>query len=426
MCILSLSAYSQTETRNINQTFISTDTIYPFRYNDYCSGIFMDGSSKLFSKDGYIRVILLDNNEEEWLIYERNNLYATETTSKFQNASHETFLLDNIIPKAIIIESNQAVIELSDIRIDKKLNTRTSIKDTYNSIFAQKNIQIANRINDTLSLYKKAWRADTTFLSNTRYQDKKRFFPNGIPDLKGWDYYAYGYYSPLNDDTPEASDNIIKEFDWRTRHGANIQTSYYYNPDGSGWIPRRRYGQVCAECWAFSTTYSVEAMVNLYFNKQYNDELSVQDILSCSNGGSWDNGGNTQIALNYVKNTGIVNDQCFPFKAYQDVPCEDKCSEPIELVRVNNYSAKLMGEENIKRNLITKGPLVTSIYNWGHAVSMVGFGIVKAGDPVLNADESNFYDVYVTEDSPDIGKPYYILNKVMQHMAMMNRLFVIL
>ena len=125
----------------------------------------------------------------------------------------------------------------------------TSVSD---SVFLSKNLQIVERINAKLSDHKKAWRADTTYLSNLRYRDKKAMFGNDLPNLQGWDYYAYGYYSPLNDTTPPASNNIVKEFDWRTRHGSQNSDSYYYNSDGSGWIPRRRYGQRAAECWAFT------------------------------------------------------------------------------------------------------------------------------------------------------------------------------
>ncbi len=416
LCLISFfSSEAQIISRVINTTYTSTtDTIYPFTNNDYCYGMSLEGNSRLFSRDGFIRVILVDINNEEWLIYERNNLFSTEVSDYFKDASFETFMLDSIIPVSIIIQSEYASLGINKLNINQtSLTNRASFQDNFDSVFIRKNIQLVDRINDTLSLYKKAWRADTTFLSNKRFQLKKEFFPEGMPNLEGWDYYAYGYYSPLNDNTPQASNNIVKEFDWRTRHGANISGSYYYNPDGSGWIPKRKDVQVAAECWAFATSYSVESMVNLYFNRQYNDELSVQDILSCSNGGTWYGGGYPETALNYVKNTGIVNRQCFPFQPREDIPCEEKCENPNEIVKISGKSNEIKGEDNIKRNLITEGVLVARVVKWSHAMSLVGYGVVKAGDMILNGN-INYHDtfeVYVEEDSPDIGKPYYIFKQ---------------
>ena len=73
---LFLYAYPQVEICNLNQIYTTTDTLYPFRYSDYCSAVYVDGSCKVLSEDGFVRIILIDNNEEEWLIYERNNLFS--------------------------------------------------------------------------------------------------------------------------------------------------------------------------------------------------------------------------------------------------------------------------------------------------------------------------------------------------------------
>lgn len=50
----------------------------------------MDGISKIYSNNGFVRVTLIDDNNEEWLMYERNNLYSTELDNNFRNASFET------------------------------------------------------------------------------------------------------------------------------------------------------------------------------------------------------------------------------------------------------------------------------------------------------------------------------------------------
>ncbi len=64
---------------------------------------------------------------------------------------------------------------------------------------------------------------------------------------------------------------------------------------------------------------ATEAMVNLYYNQQLNLDLSEQDVLSCSGGGSCD-GGYPSTAVNYITNTGIVDENTFPYQA-DDLAC---------------------------------------------------------------------------------------------------------
>lgn len=93
--------YSQTLVRNINGIYKTSDTIHPFINKEYCYGLSIEGMSKILSDDGFIRVTLIDDNNEEWLIYERNNLYSTELDNNFHNASFETFMLDSIVPISV-------------------------------------------------------------------------------------------------------------------------------------------------------------------------------------------------------------------------------------------------------------------------------------------------------------------------------------
>ena len=415
-CLVCLQLSAQITTYNINKNINCTDTIQPFAVNANSYGISIDGEGQLLSDTAFIRVVLVDNNDDEWLVYERNSLYATEEDTQFQGAAFETAALDNVNPKSVIVTLCDASFYLASITNNRTVMSRNDVMAASDSVFLAKNLQIVDRINAKLEDYKKAWRADTTFLSNLRYQERKCMFGDEMPNLQGWDYYAYGYYSPLNDNTPPASDNIVKEFDWRTRHGSQNTGTYYYNQDGSGWIPKWRYGQVKKECWAFSVLYAIESMVNLYFNQQLNDELSVQELLSCNHfGGTALGGGLPYYALDYATHDGVMDDNCFHFYAYHNVPCDTvvKCENPNEVVFINGYSAESYGEENVKMNMITKGAIVGRVRKWGHAMCMVGFGVVKAGDPILygNFHGSTGHDIVVEADSPDIGKPYYIFKQ---------------
>ena len=416
LSMMFLQVNAQITSYNINSTITCTDTIQPFGTHTISYGLSIDGEGQLLSDTAFIRVVLVDKNDNEWLVYERNSLYSTEENYQFQNAAFETAALYKIEPSSIIVTLCDATLYLSNIKSNGTVVDRNVVKFVSDSSFLANNLQIVDRINAKLAAHKKAWRADTTFLSNLRYRSKKALFGNELPNLEGWDYYAYGYYSPLNDNTPPASDNIVKEFDWRTRHGSQNSGTYYYNQEGSGWIPRWRYGQDAEnyDCWAFSVLYSTESMVNLYFNQQINNELSVQDILSCSGGSSGGtSGGVTSVASDYVTQEGVVNESCLIYMPWYEVPCDWKCSFPDEIVSIGGYSIEFCGEEEVKRQLITKGTLVGRVKRWHHAMSMVGFGVVKVGDPILygNFNAGTDHDFVVEEDSPDIGKPYYIFKQ---------------
>ena len=415
LSLMCLKMSAQITTYNINKNFNCSDTLQPFGIQTHSYGLSIDGEGQLLSDTAFIRVVLVDDNENEWLVYERNSLYSTEKNSQFQGAAFETAALYKIVPCSLIVTLCDAAFYLANIKNNCTYTNKNEVTSVSDSVFLSKNLQIVERINAKLSDHKKAWRADTTYLSNLRYRDKKAMFGNDLPNLQGWDYYAYGYYSPLNDTTPPASNNIVKEFDWRTRHGSQNSDSYYYNSDGSGWIPRRRYGQRAAECWAFTAQFTTEALVNLYFNRQINDELSVQDIISCSDAGTWDSGGSVKKALKYIAEEGIVGENCFHFYPRQTIPCESpyKCENPNEIVSISDRSEYFGGEDTIKTNLITKGALACRMKKWGHAMSMVGFGVVKAGDPILygNFEEGNEHELVVDANSPDIGKPYYIFKQ---------------
>jgi hypothetical protein len=77
-CLICLQLSAQITTYNINRNIICSDTIQPFLAFTNSYGISIDGEGQLFSDTALIRVVLVDNNGDEWLVYERNSLFATE------------------------------------------------------------------------------------------------------------------------------------------------------------------------------------------------------------------------------------------------------------------------------------------------------------------------------------------------------------
>lgn len=155
-CLICLQLSAQITTYNISRSINCTDTIQPFTTNANSYGISIDGEGQLLSDTAFIRVVLVDNNGNEWLIYERNSLFATEENAQFQGAAFETTALYNINPKSIIVTLCDASFYLASITNNRTVTSRNDVLAASDSVFLSKNLQIVDRINAKLTAHKKA------------------------------------------------------------------------------------------------------------------------------------------------------------------------------------------------------------------------------------------------------------------------------
>ena len=91
---------------------------------------------------------------------------------------------------------------------------------------------------------------------------------------------------------------------------------------------------------------------------QYPD-FSEQDLLSCSGAGDCVFGGSPSLALNYVMNTGVVTEDCFPYTA-QDDPC-NLCVDYLDkLSTITGWGwvTQLTADENAIKLALQSGPLI--------------------------------------------------------------------
>ena len=56
----------------------------------------------------------------------------------------------------------------------------------------------------------------------------------------------------------------------------------------------------------------------------------------------------TIIALDYIKNTGIVMEGCFPYTA-SDQDCSDMCSDPSERISIDHWDWAIIIQRRIKK-----------------------------------------------------------------------------
>jgi len=86
-------------------------------------------------------------------------------------------------------------------------------------------------------------------------------------------------------------------------------------------------------------------------------DFSEQDLLSCSGAGSCA-GGSPYLALNYVMNTGVVTEDCFPYTA-QDDPC-NLCYDYLDklsTITSFGYVTQMTADENAIKLALQNGPL---------------------------------------------------------------------
>lgn len=275
---------------------------------------------------------------------------------------------------------------------------------------------IINKWNEYNATHQKCWIAGKTALSNLTYSQKKDVF-GAIDDsfvTDGLEYYVGGYFVVHSNDqeieTEAQSDNLssnsnyVESFDWRNRHGKNWMTSVK-----SQILPQNTLGN--GGCWAFAACATVESAINLQFNRLLDYDLSEQELGSCTSG-SLHTGGNSGNALSYIKNNGIVTEECMPFENADTVSCSKKCDTPNDVIHIANNQAISSNEETLKSILINKGPIPSGFSNGhtNHAMCLCGYGIIHEGDIIESVPYTSHAPVRIEIEAGNelIGKTYWI------------------
>ncbi|MBN2457647.1 DUF333 domain-containing protein, partial [Candidatus Woesearchaeota archaeon] len=132
-------------------------------------------------------------------------------------------------------------------------------------------------------------------------------------------------------------------FDWRSYGGDN-------------WITPVKDQMDCGSCWAFAAVGVAEAKINLNLDDSgYGIDLSEQDLVSCSSAGDCA-GGYEKEALEYMRDSGIVRESCFPYVA-SDSDCNNKCANwSDELVKID-FTYVPADSAALKDTIANHGPI---------------------------------------------------------------------
>lgn len=167
---------------------------------------------------------------------------------------------------------------------------------------------------------------------------------------------------------------------------------------GGNYITPVRDQGACGSCWAFATTAALESaalIANVTSSTDLN--LSEQLLVSCSGAGNCEQGGYIDYASDYLRDTGLALETCYPYIG-NDGRCNDACpSWQDSSYRISNWRYVANGSATsgaLKNGLYTYGPLIVTMYVYedfyyyydtgvytytsgdflgGHAVLLVGY-----------------------------------------------------
>ncbi len=381
---------------------ISNDTqLEPFAPQLTISGLAFSGDIILFSDSSLVRLILTDNKYNEYLIYEIYPVLSGSGQFSVDEFGEETTLLDNIIPYRVTIEIVDASVHLKEFIISDK---ETFEANTKGAAMAQQTLNKIERINENIQNLGQKWVAGETSISKLSYQEKKILFGGKVPNFQGFEYYVGGIFVLPGvtgngaDVKDKQSENLSKqisaypdEFSWTNRHGVD-------------WVTPVKYQGGCNSCVAFGTTAAAELLVNLYFNKHLDYDLSEQNIVSCTDGSCKD-GLLYSLALEFIKNSGIVIEDCFPYTE-SDGDCSEISNNPSEQIRIAKWRT-FFSREDMKREIIY-GATAASINYMDHTAQIVGYKVLDLGDNLFVKSVDTSSSISIEQNNPLIGKTAWL------------------
>jgi C1A family cysteine protease len=171
-------------------------------------------------------------------------------------------------------------------------------------------------------------------------------------------------------------------FTWRNYNGQNFVT------------PVRNQSS-CGSCWAFATTANLESVTLIQNGTPVvpgaDFDLSEQVLVSCGGAGSC-SGGSPGVASNYIRNTGLPPESCYPYTATNGT-CPAACQPTYKIASWSYVATTAPTVDAIKNALTTYGPVNTTMdvysdfflytsgvysyatgtYQGGHAILIVGY-----------------------------------------------------
>jgi len=180
-------------------------------------------------------------------------------------------------------------------------------------------------------------------------------------------------------------------------------------------LPVGNQQKTCGSSYALALAQTTAERLCINSKSQKLTNLSSQEVLSCDVSNQGCKGGQLNLALDYIRHHGLIEETCLPYQAETEIfkpNCDKPCENPIRH-KIESYCL-LYGEEDIKREIYKNGPVVSTMHVYADILTYKG-GIYQKGDDVPRF--SQFQTIKIvgwgiesgTDLEPNKGNKYWII-----------------
>ena len=108
-------AYPKSGNISINENYSKSIVIYPFKQKELLFSLSLNARLHLNSNNSLVRVILITETGEEYLVLESNYMISEQNQMEYSDYGEETAMLNGVVPSSIKIEIEDASILLETI-----------------------------------------------------------------------------------------------------------------------------------------------------------------------------------------------------------------------------------------------------------------------------------------------------------------------
>ena len=179
---------------------------------------------------------------------------------------------------------------------------------------------------------------------------------------------------------------------------------------GNNHLNNNNTGKDCAASYAFALASTIAERSCIVNGLDAPVSLSAQEILNCDVVNNGCKGGYLNNSLDYLRSKGLVTEACYPYNPdIVDGKCKGVCENP-KKVKVDSYCL-LMEEENIKREILKNGPVVSTMHTYVDFLTYKG-GIYTKGEEVAKFSGQHTIKIVgwgVETEGQNIGTKYWII-----------------